>query len=173
MALFMIPLASVLSELQHLVDAAEHRLEHCLKQLSDEQMWERPRPEMNSIANQILHVCGNLKQWAVDGIRRHPSDRDRAAEFAANHSATKGEILHQLKQTLANVRTVLSTVEAGSLLEPRLIQGFEVTGLGALMHTIPHLVGHTHQVMQLTRWILGDRYLFDWDPDGDRSSVPL
>lgn len=169
----MIPVTPVRSELLHLVDAAEHRLRHCLKQLSDEQIWERPRPEMNSIANQILHVCGNLKQWAVDGILGHPSDRDRAAEFAANHTATKAQLLQKLTETLTDVRAVISTVDTQNLQEPRRIQGFEVTGLGSLMHTIPHLVGHTHQIMQLTRWILGEEYQFDWDPDGERLSVPL
>ncbi len=169
----MIPVDAVVSELLHLVDAAEHRLQHCLKQLSDEQIWIRPRPEMNSIANQLLHVCGNLKQWAVDGLLGNPSDRDRAAEFAADHHGTKAEILQKLTETLARVRQVVSTVQATDLDKSRTIQGFSVTGLGALMHTIPHLVGHTHQVMQLTRWILGNDYQFDWDPDGDRSSVPL
>ena len=163
----------VIAELLHLVDAAEHRIHHCVRQLSDEQIWQRPRPEMNSIANQILHVCGNLKQWCVDGMLGTPSDRDRDAEFSADRSGGKDDVLDKLAHTLAQVRKVVSEVPAEQLEQQRMIQGFEVTGLGALMHTIPHLVGHTHQIMQLTRWILGNDYQFDWTPDGDRSSVPL
>jgi hypothetical protein len=171
MSLF--PIESLIAELLHLIDAAEHRIHHCLRQLSEEQIWQRPRPEMNSIANQILHVCGNLKQWGVDGILGTPSDRDREAEFAADRSDGKEVILNRLTQTLGQVRKILSKLPTEQLESPRMIQGFEVTGLGALMHTIPHLVGHTHQIMQLTRWILGEEYQFDWTPDGDRSAVPL
>jgi len=32
---------------------AMSKLEHCLSQLTDEQAWWRPRPEMNSIANEL------------------------------------------------------------------------------------------------------------------------
>jgi len=163
----------LIAELLHLVDAAEHRIHHCVRQLSDEQIWQRPRPEMNSIANQILHVCGNLKQWGVDGMLGTPSDRDRDAEFSADRCGGKEVVLDKLTHTLAQVRKVVSDVPAEQLEQHRMIQGFDVTGLGALMHTIPHLVGHTHQIMQLTRWILGNDYQFDWTPDGDRSSVPL
>jgi uncharacterized damage-inducible protein DinB len=171
--LSLISIQPLIAELLHLVDAAEHRIHHCVRQLSDEQIWQRPHPEMNSIANQILHVCGNLKQWSVDGITGAPSDRDRDAEFAADHTGGKDVILDRLAQTLTQVRSVVSAVRSEELEQTRMIQGFEVTGLGALMHTIPHLVGHTHQIMQLTRWILGNDYEFDWTPDGDRSSVPL
>jgi Protein of unknown function (DUF1572) len=35
-----------------------HKIEHCLGQLTDEQVWSRPCPEMNSIANLLLHLNG-------------------------------------------------------------------------------------------------------------------
>ena len=45
-------------------DLAERlgKIKHCLNQLNDEEIWRRPRPEMNSIANLMLHLAGNVRQ---------------------------------------------------------------------------------------------------------------
>ncbi len=32
------------------------RIEHCINQLSDDQIWWRPRPKMNAIGNLVLHL---------------------------------------------------------------------------------------------------------------------
>ena len=44
------------------------KIEHCVSQLSDDQLWWRPRPDMNSIANLMLHLSGNLRQWIIAGV---------------------------------------------------------------------------------------------------------
>jgi hypothetical protein len=43
------------------------KIKHCLSQLTDEQVWWRSRPSLNSIGNLILHLCGNVRQWVVAG----------------------------------------------------------------------------------------------------------
>src|SRR5262245_29165669 len=45
-----------------LADALK-RIEHCLAQLNDEQVWWRPTESMNSIGNLLLHLAGNVRQW--------------------------------------------------------------------------------------------------------------
>jgi hypothetical protein len=50
------------------------------------------------------------------------------------------------------------------LLEPRRIQGFETTVLAALFDSVSHFVGHTHQIVYITRLRLGDAYRFQWVP---------
>ena len=161
------------SEWLLLLDAAEARLRHCLVQLNDVQIWWRPFDGGNSIANQLLHVCGNLQQWCVDGVLNRQSDRDRAAEFSAVGGFGCDELLQRLAMTLDDIRAVLRQLCSNDITKHRDIQGFAVTVAGALSHSIPHLVGHTHQIMLLTRMQLGDRYQFHWLPDGDRSTVPL
>lgn len=161
------------SEWLNLVDAAQQRMLHCLSQLSDSQLWLPPFSGGNAVANQLLHVCGNLRQWVIDGIRQHDSSRDRAAEFATTGGLSKHQLITTFVGTLEEVRTVLREISDETLLQSRSIQGFRVTVLGALAHSIPHLVGHTHQVVQISRMHLGDRYQFHWSPDGDRSTVPL
>lgn len=165
--------AAMRLEWLNLIDAAQSRLMHCLHQLSDEQLWQPPFPGGNSIANLLLHVCGNLRQWVIDGIRQSDSSRDRAAEFSAIGGLTKLDLTAAVIQTLEEVRVVLNEVPEEVVLAPRSIQGFRVTVLGAWAHSIPHLVGHTHQIVQITRMLLADQYIFHWTPDGDRSAVPL
>ena len=45
-----------------------NKIQHCLSQLSDDQVWWRPRQEMNSIGNLLLHLAGNIRQWIVAGV---------------------------------------------------------------------------------------------------------
>ena len=55
-------------------------------------------------------------------------------------------------------------MEAGQLLEPRRIQGADVTGLAAIFDSIPHFRGHTQEIVSMTRLQLGDAYKFAWTP---------
>src|SRR4029077_4440954 len=58
------------------------KIKHCLGQLTEEQVWWRSRPSLNSIGNLILHLCGNVRQWIVAGLGGAADSRDRPAEFA-------------------------------------------------------------------------------------------
>ena len=52
----------------------------------------------------------------------------------------------------------MSAVGPQELLRSRRIQGFDVTGLGAIFDSVTHFVGHSHQIVYITRLQLGDRY---------------
>jgi hypothetical protein len=69
------------------------KIKHCLNQLSDEQVWWRQTPSQNSIANIILHLCGNVRQWVVSGIGGEPDIRDRPREFSERQIIPKAELL--------------------------------------------------------------------------------
>ena len=163
----------VIREFVHLLEQSRHKIHHCLNQLAQEQLWWRPQPELNSIGNLILHLCGNLNQWAVSGVTRTPDGREREAEFRSDHDHTRAELLLMLDQVVKRACDVMQALSAGDLLEPRTIQGFSVSVLGAISHTVPHFVGHTHQIIYLTRLQLGEKYQFDWSPDAQRGGVPI
>ncbi len=148
----------------HLLDASMKKINHCLAQLSDEQIWWRPFPDANSIGNLLLHVSGNLRQWAVVPISGEPDSRDRESEFARRNPVARAELLSLLNQTLADVRFRIEHLDNQQLLQTRQIQGFETTTLGAISHTTSHFVGHTHQIILLTRLQLGDDYQYEWTP---------
>ena len=70
----------VTRQVSHLLDQSVVKIEHCLNQLSDKQIWTRPRGSVNSIGNLILHLLGNLRQWGIvplQGKPRRPGSRIR------------------------------------------------------------------------------------------------
>jgi hypothetical protein len=144
--------------------SALSRINHCLKQLNDEQVWWRSHPSLNSIGNLLLHLCGNLRQWIVAGIGGAKDVRNRAAEFAQRGPIPKDELIRLLDATVSETKAALGRLTAAGLLAPRRIQGFEVSGLSAIFDSIPHFRGHTQEIIHLTRLQLGDRYQFQWIP---------
>src|SRR5947207_1860106 len=75
-------MAGFLAESRRNLLAAHARIEHCVGQLTQDQIWQRPRPEMNAVGNLLLHLTGNVGQWIVAAVEGTESGRNRAAEFA-------------------------------------------------------------------------------------------
>jgi hypothetical protein len=142
------------------------KIEHCVAQLSDEQVWWRPRPEMNSIANLMLHLSGNLRQWIIAGVGGAKDVRNRPAEFADRSVRKKAEVLDHLKETVDEALAVMSRLTANDLIMPRRIQGFDSDIIGAIFHTIPHFRGHVQEIIHMTRQQLGEKYQFNFIPKG-------
>ena len=122
--------AAVGAAAAHELDSALDRIEHCLGQLTDGQVWHRSRPDLNSVGNLILHLCGNLRQWVVAGLGGTTDVRNRPAEFAERGPVPKDELVRRLEAVVGEARRVLSGVDARRLTEVRRIQGFDVTGAG-------------------------------------------
>ena len=140
--------------------SAQSRITHCLNQLSDEQVWSRSLPSLNSIGNLLLHLCGNVRQWILAGLGGAVEIRQRPAEFAERGPIAKDELLHQLDAVVSEAKEVLRGLTARQLLEARRIQGFEVTGLAAIFNSVSHFRGHTQEIVHMTRLQLGDAYQF-------------
>ena len=64
--------ANFVAEARGELAACLARIKHCLGQLDEAQVWQRPRPSMNSVGNLFLHLSGNLRQrlLSVVGVRR-------------------------------------------------------------------------------------------------------
>jgi hypothetical protein len=148
------------------------RIFHCVNQLEDTQLWYRPRPDMNSIANIMLHLGGNLRQWIVAGVRGAYDDRDRPAEFAERGPLSKDELLQRLQAAVAAADSTLAGVPDEQLLEPRRIQGFDETVLSAVFGSLTHLGGHTQEIVYISRLLLGDAYRFAWAPATPEQGAP-
>jgi hypothetical protein len=152
------------AEAAHELSRALGKIKHCLGQLTDEQAWQRARPALNSIGNVILHLCGNIRQWIVAGLGGAADVRDRPAEFAERGPIPRDELLRRLDAVVGEAKRVLAGLSARQFMETRRIQGFEVTGLGALFDSVPHFRGHTQEIIHMTRLLLGDTYQFAWRP---------
>src|SRR2546423_14948574 len=76
------------------------KIEHCVNQLDDESVWWRPTPRQNSVANLMLHLAGNIRQWIVSGVGGAPDVRDRPKEFGERSGRPKGEVLETLRSAV-------------------------------------------------------------------------
>jgi hypothetical protein len=148
------------------------KIRHCLDQLSEEQVWQRPQPGLNSIGNLLLHLAGNLTQWVVCGVGGERDHRNRAAEFAAEGEFSKVEMLQKVGDAAIAAQSVLEQLTCSELLRVRRIQGFEVTGLAAIFHSVPHFRGHTQEIVHIARTLLGDRYQVQWQPRTAEEGAP-
>ena len=156
-----------------MLDQALAKIEHCVKQLNDGQIWWRPESSMNSIGNLILHLAGNLRQWGVTPFTLVKDKRDRASEFSASEQSSASEIMEQLRTTVREAKSEWEHLNDTQLFRHVTIQGFDVSLMHAIMHTSHHFVGHTHQIIQLTRLQLRNGYQFHWTPEEERGNVPV
>src|SRR5947207_11099719 len=108
------------------------KIEYCVHQLNEEQVWWRPRPEMNSIGNLMLHLAGNLRQWTVSGIGGARDIRNRPEEFSDRSELPKNNILSMLRSAVREADGVMEKLPIEKLTAPRRIQGFDTTVLAAI-----------------------------------------
>jgi len=140
------------------------KIEHCLNQLDDQQIWWRPAEDMNSIGNLLLHLAGNLRQWVVSGVGDAVDTRQRQLEFDERRLIPKSEVWRRLADVVDEATTALQSASAEELLSKKRVQGNTVTKLGAMMHSVTHFQGHVQEIICLTRQQLGDRYEMQWEP---------
>ncbi len=151
------------------LDDALQKIGHCLEQLDHDQVWARQSAELNSMANLLLHLAGNLRQWIISGLGGTPDVRQRQSEFDDRGGAAKEELFRRLEETVAEARDVLAELSPQEWLRARRIQGFEVSGAQATMHSVAHFRGHTQEIVYMTRCALGEGYEFDFVPNSEQA----
>jgi hypothetical protein len=142
------------------------KIEHCAGQLDDRQFWWRDRPEMNSIANLVLHLSGNVRQWVVSGIGGAKDIRRRPEEFSDRSMRPKEQVLAILRETVNEADATLAAIKPETLLTPKRIQGYDTTALAAAAKAVWHFRGHVQEIIHMTRVQLGEKYRFDFVPKG-------
>jgi hypothetical protein len=151
---------------QTLADALG-KIEHCVAQLSEEQLWWRPQPEMNSIANLMLHLSGNVRQYIIAGVGVAKDLRNRPAEFADRSHRPKQDLLVKLKSTVDEADNALARMTEDQLVSQRRIQGWDLTLTEAIFGCISHFCGHTQEIIHMTRQQLGEGYQSKYVPETD------
>jgi len=153
-------------ELERATDA----IRHCLTQLSEEQVWERPTPSMNSVGNLMLHLAGNVRQYFVSGVGGAKDVRERPREFTERGPIPKAHLLARLETTIAESVAALGRVDAEALTAPRRIQNADTTPLGAIFRSMPHYRGHAQEIIHMTRRMVGEKYQFAGMPPESRKA---
>ena len=127
------------------------RIQQCLTELSEEDIWWRAHETDNSIGNLILHLSGNIRQWIISSIGGVPNTRNRAQEFAEREHLPKTELLKKIESTIIEADSTLKNLDSNKLLERRVIQGLDVTCLDAISHVVEHVAQHLGQIIYVTK----------------------
>ncbi len=131
------------------------RIEDCLSRLTPEQVWHRGGENENAIGNLVLHLCGNVRQWAISGLGGAADVRDRDAEFAARSGASPSELARMIAGTVADAADVIEKLRPERLTERARIQAYDVTLLEAIYTCVEHFGQHTGQILFATKLLTG------------------
>lgn len=138
-----------------LLDQYWPRLRKAVEPLSLEQAWWRPNPASNSIGNLILHLNGNVWQWMVASFNGLQDERDRPREFSATGDLQTADLLGRLGATMEEAARVLARLTSENLLATYHIQGYTVSGLGAVYQVVEHFGLHYGQIVYITKALEG------------------
>jgi uncharacterized damage-inducible protein DinB len=127
----------------------------CLDKLSDDQISQRGGDYENSIANLLLHLEGNMRQWILHGIDDQPDVRRRDDEFALAPSMAPADIRDRFNATLEESCRVIAALAPERLLtvidpQPDGITR-HATILEAIFKVSGHLEMHAGQIILLTK----------------------
>jgi len=126
-------------------------LVRCFDRLSEEQVWAKDGEHENSVANLILHLEGNMRQWILHGVRGDEDIRTRDAEFEAAGTLTKAELLVLFADIIAQCRETISTLPPERLTETIHPQDRTVSVLEAIAQVTGHVQQHVGQIILLTK----------------------
>ena len=134
-----------------LTDEYRIKLRRTIESLPAEALWWRPNDHSNSVANLLLHLEGNVRQWIVAGVGGSPDTRNRASEFAAREGATKEELLARVEKTLDQADTVLARLNPNRLDERLEVQDRNITVLDAVYQVVQHFALHLGQIILVAK----------------------
>jgi uncharacterized damage-inducible protein DinB len=137
---------------------SQTEIARCTAQLTEEQMWHRGGDYENSIANLLLHLEGNMRQWILHGIDGQPDMRRRDDEFSLAPTASAAEALAAFNATLDEAARVIAAVPEARLLtviDPQPTGTWRhMTILEAVFQVVGHVQQHAGQIMLLTKQLV-------------------
>jgi len=120
-------------------------------QLSEDDIWKRFNESSNSIGNLILHLCGNITQYAVASLGGLEDKRERDAEFETKEGVSRDELLKKIIVVISKAKKTLRNCSDSELMRKREVQGFAFSGIGIAIHVTEHLSYHTGQIAFWTK----------------------
>ena len=117
-----------------------------MEKVSEEQLWLLPGKMGLRLGNQLLHICGNMTQYAIASLGEQEDQRVRDEEFSAEGGWTKAELLQKLDETVALAISTIENAPETAFLNVRKVQGFSFSGLGVVLHAVEHFSYHVGQI---------------------------
>jgi len=132
------------------------RIDDCLSRLDDNQVWLRDSENMNAVGNLVLHVCGNVRQWALSAIGGAQDIRQRDAEFGARDGVSRDDLRRMLGDTIGQATKVIRGVTEQRLTERVTVQKYTLSVLEAIYTILEHFGQHTGQIIFATKLLTGE-----------------
>ena len=132
------------------------KIERCVAQLTDEQIWSRPNNASNSIGNLLLHLAGSSRYWAIEVIGGKPIGRVRQREFDERAPVSPDRLLADLRAAVSEVDHRLAELSAETLLETCPSHDEQPTVLWCVYHIVQHFAMHTGQILSMTKALVGE-----------------
>lgn len=123
------------------------------QKLDEEDIWKKINDSSNSIGNLIIHLCGNITQYAIASLGKTEDQRNRDYEFEVTSGFTKEELLSKLETTVEKAKSIILSTSEEEYMRKRSVQGFEFSGIGIAIHVTEHYSYHTGQIAFWTKQI--------------------
>ena len=127
------------------------RVERCVSELTEEEVWWRQHETNNSVGNLVLHLTGNLEQFILSGVGGIKDTRNKDKEFSERQRISKEELIRGLKHALLAADDTLSRLDAARLLETTTVQDRERHIFEVLAVVVEHFALHCGQIIYITK----------------------
>lgn len=148
------------------------KIERCLNELTEAELWHHPNASSNSVGNLLLHLCGNITQYILSSLGNAEDKRERDKEFTSGAILTKAELLQKLKSTLDSAISVISNLTEHDMLRTHSIQAYQLSAIGIIIHAVEHYSYHTGQIIFWTKLIKDKDLGFYSNVDLNRKNMP-
>ena len=138
--------SEIKSQALYRLDESSRMAYKCLAELTDSEIWQRPNAASNSMGNLILHLCGNMRQYIVASLGESQDNRNRDLEFSTTSGYSREQLVTMLSDTIGAVKHTIKSCTDKQLLKKRKVQGFDLTGVGIIIHVVEHFSYHTGQI---------------------------
>ena len=136
------------------MEESTEKIRSCLGMLDDAYFWYRPNTSSNSVGQMLAHLSGNIRQYILSGLTQQPDTRQRDLEFVLPEEKDRTAVESEFFGVVDKAIQVIDKVQADRILARRKVQGFDLSGLGIILHVVEHLSYHTGQVAYLTKMLL-------------------
>jgi len=133
------------------IEECLEKIRGCLELLEETTFWKRPNASSNSAGNLLMHLTGNIRQYMLSGLGGAPDMRQRELEFQTPPAHDRAGVTSEFFQVVEKALELLQALPEEALLEKKTVQGFNLTGLGIVLHVVEHLSYHTGQIAYLTK----------------------
>jgi uncharacterized damage-inducible protein DinB len=129
------------------------KVEKCLAEFTEDELWHRPNASSNSTGNIILHLCGNITQYVLSSLGNTEDKRERDKEFSSTRVLQKAELIDKLKTTVSAAVKIMRSLNDDEMLQKRSVQGYDLSAIGIIIHVVEHYSYHTGQIIFWTKMI--------------------